>query len=256
MFAPRDATALARLPYPCAGFVGRNGSSPCRFFSADVDRLACADCEGNVAIWRLSIDEELGIRADQELFLTLGAMAGAAPLWGPAQHACMQRAQGSQGHTAGPLLHGAQSSSTPAMHSALRRLVCWRCAGDGQDVHLSWHPLSQNLLAVTARDGLLLIDLEEALSGGQNRLRCSADALPHGVTPMHMGESAQPSAVAFSPDGALLAAGGSACQVPVPALLQPPPMPALEPCRTSHLHVRCTARQELRFQGSPTTTEF
>ena len=191
-----------------------------------MDRLACADREGNVAVWCLSTDEELGIRAEQELFLTLGALTGAAA------PSAMRRTETVHGqHSVFPAGETKRRMAIRSLQegtSAPNRASVHGCAGADQDVHLSWHPHSQDLVAVTARDGVLLVGIEQALSGGGTGtiVDYAIDALPAGLTLLEMEPGAQPSAVAFSPDGALLAAGGSDCQV----------CPALPAARTSRLH--------------------
>ena len=96
-------------------------TSSFRFFSASVDRLACADREGNVAIWRLSTDEELGIRAQQELFVTLGpTMMGEAPSNIRQTSMSMRRA-----------------SAHVLVDSTATGGVCWHCCSLSQGT-ISW----------------------------------------------------------------------------------------------------------------------
>ncbi len=197
-----------------------------RFFSGASDRLAAADAEGNVAVWRLACDTELGISAVQELALALGPLQGA-----PARvcalvlsaavsllRACPLGVTVRFCGWVGLLLTSAAMLGVSA-HAQRQRwngdrnmlLLCLRCAGEGQDVHLAWHPASQELLAVTVSGGVLLVDIARALAerGGSTSLACEEGELLPGVVQRRFGDNAQTSCVAFSPDGALLATGGS-----------------------------------------------
>ncbi len=83
-------------------------------------------------------------------------------------------------------------------------------AGEGQELHLAWHPQSDNILAVTVRDGLLLIDVDAAREGGGTDLACNQRDLQNGLRLLEMAASSSVSStVAFSPDGQVLAAAAS-----------------------------------------------
>lgn len=80
-------------------------------------------------------------------------------------------------------------------------------AGEGQELHLAWHPQSDNILAVTVRDGLLLIDVEATREGGSTDVACNQSDLRNGLRLLQMSAGSSISTtVAFSPDGHLLAA--------------------------------------------------
>ena len=81
------------------------------------------------------------------------------------------------------------------------------CTGVEQELHLAWHPESDDILAVTVRDGLLLIDVDAAREAGGTDVICSQNDLQNGLTLLEMtAGSSLSSTLAFSPDGHLLAA--------------------------------------------------
>ena len=82
-------------------------------------------------------------------------------------------------------------------------------AGEGGDVHLAWHPASDDVLAVTVSGGVLLVEIMRLrAAGGNESVACEPGALPEGALFRRIG-SARTACVAFSPDGALLATGGA-----------------------------------------------
>ncbi|BDA40748.1 probable enhancer of mRNA-decapping protein 4 [Coccomyxa sp. Obi] len=105
--------------------------------------------------------------------------------------------------------------------------------GEGQELHLAWHPQSDNILAVTVKDGLLLIDVEAAREGGGTDVACNQSDLQNGLRLLEMtAGSSLSSTVAFSPDGHLLAAAAFDGKVHVwdiSSLSQSLPVSTMEP---------------------------
>ena len=72
---------------------------------------------------------------------------------------------------------------------------------------MAWHPQSDSTLAVTVRDGLLVVDLKALQEAGSTEVVCDQSTLPSGLRHLHIASDLQPSTLDFSPDGHLLAAG-------------------------------------------------
>lgn len=82
-------------------------------------------------------------------------------------------------------------------------------AGEGQELHFAWHPQSSSTLAVTVRDGVLMVDVDTLKAGAGTDVTCKQDELQNGLRLLHTSSHAPTSSVAFSPDGALVAAAVS-----------------------------------------------
>ena len=106
-------------------------------------------------------------------------------------------------------------------------------------MHLAWHPTTDDVLAATVRGGVLLVEIARMrAAGGNEAVACEPAALPEGILVRRMG-SARTACVAFSPDGARLAAGGCNGKVGIRSH-QKNLDPAYIYCRRGVPHACCT----------------